>query len=397
MKNHSPLPSQPSCKARLLSGLAVTRARLRGCTAETPQGIARWLRSHPAPPTGPELSSRGRVIPRWHDGIGPRPLDLIRSELHRSRRADPEAKRARDDAKFRRGYLARLNAEARRITAPPAASIDAICSTIDAQGATLARLLEIARLRKIVTGVPNRQTHFLPLIHDHLPARTIPIREIDARKVADINMRGENATLAAGWMTRGEHREGSTEWKNGKPVSYTRARHDNWVRSFGLIVSPQQLDAIFGERRVSVTLPEGFVWGIDSHGIRAIETATGADLHPDSAPFFHRDPAGEIVSWLRRNHEARLQTKAREAAEAAEVAGVWVCLSDALRAGNCRPGCDSFAARHNLIPSRHYTAPELLAVANGDSGRVRLAITAARQRHNREVASGVCILSEHRA
>jgi hypothetical protein len=91
----------------------------------------------------------------------------------------------------------------------------------------------------------------------------------------------------------------------------------------------------------------------------------------------------------------RLRWAAENAAEIAQNEGVFVCLADSIRAGNCKIGTLNFAERHRLDTSRHYTAIELLAQANGDAGRVRLAITAARFRHNQEMDRGYCDLSEH--
>lgn len=61
-----------------------------------------------------------------------------------SRRANPEAKRARDDKGFRRRFLARLRREEKRLTADPGKNA----------GAAYLRLKEIAKLRAIATGRP---------------------------------------------------------------------------------------------------------------------------------------------------------------------------------------------------------------------------------------------------
>ena len=95
--------------------------------------------------------------------------------------------------------------------------------------------------------------------------------------------------------------------------------------------------------------------------------------------------------------ETRQRMAAERAVEAAAVAGVYVCLADSIRAGNCRQGTLNFGQRHGLDPARHYSAPDLLAMANGDASRVRVAVTAARLRHEREMTAGVCELADHRA
>jgi hypothetical protein len=54
-----------------------------------------------------------------------------------------------------------------------------------------------------------------------------------------------------------------------------------------------------------------------------------------------------------------------------------------------------FAINHRLDPRRHYKATELLQMANGEAGRVRLVIRAACNRHRSEVERGFSNLSDH--
>ena len=115
-----------------------------------------------------------------------------------------------------------------------------------------------------------------------------------------------------------------------------------------------------------------------------------------TAPILLRkDAVAHITSQLQANAERRNLMKAQMAAEKAQMEGVWVCLADALRAGNCKAGCLAFAERHQISASKHYPAPALLDMANGEAGRVRLAITAASIRHRKEMEQGFALLEEH--
>jgi hypothetical protein len=113
------------------------------------------------------------------------------------------------------------------------------------------------------------------------------------------------------------------------------------------------------------------------------------------------NPSRDCVSVVQRALVAR-QDKADWAEleaiiDKGEAAGVAVCLADSLRAGNCRPGSESFARQHGLDSRAHYSAAELLAVANGSTRFVRAAVVSAIRRERKELAAGVCLLADHRA
>jgi hypothetical protein len=201
------------------------------------------------------------------------------------------------------------------------------------------------------------------------------------------------------------HRPHTTVWKNGKPRTGDHARYDVYVmsiawidRSTGLLhyirEYPENLSP--GKRQVVVGAAAGCRWDIDDNGLRLLDVATGDDYHPSDEELLRCNPSQTCVYELRRNAEKRRAEKAAAVAEAAAAEGVMVCLADSIRAGNCRTGSESFAARHQLDPRRHYHARELASIANGDSGRVRLAISSAVRRHMHEMAQGFCALADHR-
>lgn len=311
------------------------------------------------------------------------------------RQADPDAKRARNDAAFRRRYLAQLIRREQRALACNLATLAGVLDMIDTTTARKQELAEAARLREIVCGKPALKS--LPPLP--LSVREISISERAARQVkAPIIMRGKDARVMA-TLSRsyGHHQDAYTDWSRGanKPRG-VRAVHDNNVRSVGMIVSPQQLDCVFHERSATIMLPDDYCWGVDDHGIKALRGDSHRDdYHPSADDLLRADAAAFVVAALERNRQRRLELAAAEAAEAAQLAGVWVCVADSIRAGNCRVGTLNFATRHGLDPTRHYEAMELLHIANGDAGRVRLVITAARLRHERELQQGFADLADH--
>lgn len=355
-------------------------ASAAGSTAKTVRGIARWFRDNPA---------HKRDLFRL-----PRPQSAIQwKHAEKLRKSDPDAKRAIHDKEFRRRYLAGLKRREARAVACDG-SLDGVMKYYlpDTRARRRAELAECARLRDIVTGKKS----------EPIPSPKFGVTlQVDAttarRHKAQLCLRGKDASiLPTKSPSHVVHSDGETEWKGGKPKKYTRATNDNYVRSLAVIRDRQTLDYVCHETRYTVTLPEGVFWNIDANGLRAVlSNSDRDDFHPSAADVVRLDAAAHIVATIGRNRETRLHYAALEAAEAAQVDGVFVCLADSLRAGNCKAGTLHFAQRHNLDPSRHYAAPVLLEQANGDAGRVRLAITAARIRHERETANGFCDLAEH--
>lgn len=374
-----------------------------GSSATTVRGVLRFLRGDKRAPAAIQkaICPMGLCPPlRKSAPCYPPPrrrIDWEQSPGVLARKADPEAKRARDDKRFRKQYLARLRRREAAAMRYDATTLDGILARVDTGPHRIAELVEVARLRTIATGKSHKQ---LPLPPCHDGVLLTGFDAFLARKHgAKINMAGKDALLQAcrdkSW---GHHAEAYTIWdKKGRPRGQ-RAEHDNYVRSLALIVEPATVDYVFHETRVSVKLPDGYVWDVDANGLRAVDANSRRDdFHPDVVELLLKDAAEYIVRKINANRERRQEMAAKIAVEAAAVQGVYVCLADSLRAGNCRQGTLSFGQRHGLDPARHYSAPELLTMANGDASRVRLAVTAARLRHEREMTAGVCLIADHRA
>jgi len=216
--------------------------------------------------------------------------------------------------------------------------------------------------------------------------------EATALKIS-VCKRGKDWSISGGNQTSHSHAPGVTKWRGGRAVGYSRATNTTTIRAIALVVSPRLVRADLHGKLVSVLAPEGTTWKIDADGVLLSQGRD--DYHPEGMDFLASDPAAQMIAALNRNAEARRLTELRALAEIADNAGIFVCLADSLRAGNCRGGTVSFCHKHSLDFARHYSATELLAQANGDSGRVRLAITAAKYRHAREVETGFSLLADH--
>lgn len=377
-------------KTKIERAIILAESRGAKTSATTVRGILRAVRATPRPtrylpPADPTVNTRLRSVGvrQFLAGVAARKLDS-------------EAKRAAADPAFRSGYLRGLRRAEKRLIAPVPATPAAITAARSQRAALTGQLKNIARLRSIAT----RKTCAAAALPQN-PEHHIVSVSVEAAKLtgAQIIMRGIDASLCECVLpSHGQHSEARTEWdQKGRP-HHVRAVHDNFVRSLAVIASPRVLLYGLHESEYAIELPDGYHWAADSNGVKSVMTASTADdYHPDARDLISPEAAGKIVGILQKNRETRLAMAAKTASDLAEMEGTWVCLADSLRAGNCRAGSDSFAARHGIDPARHYHAPELLAMTVGDSGRVRLAITAARIRHRREMAAGLAVLAEHSA
>ena len=314
-----------------------------------------------------------------------------------ARKSNPEAKRARDDAAFRRNWLRRINREIDVLVNSPVGTLDQITAAADSRTDRLAAEEKLIAQKSIALG-KKINTSNIPDDAD-LPGVLIDGFSVDfarKHKVTGINMIGKDSIILATKKTSyGRHAAGETTWKNGKPVSYTRATHENYVRSFAIIRADDSrtVDYVFHATQVAIALPDGYFWGIDSNGLRAI---CGADDYHVSAPdLLAKNAVEKIVNIIAANAETRRRRATELLAEKAEIEGIFCCVADSLRAGNCLAGTRGFAERHQLDICRHYHAPELLRVANGETGRVRLVIQAARNQARIDAERGFSLLSEH--
>jgi len=376
MKKNNPAQPEHPTLSRFLAGLG----RARG----TAKAVLKMVRADP----------RLRFFP-------PRaPASLCEWADQEARRiSDPDAKRARHDMKFRRNFLARVCRREAKAMTYDAASISGICQRADARHERRTELFECARLRSVVV---NAEVAPKPL-EKCMAGNPLSVTVALARKLgATVICRGKDASLTSTrWASNTVHKAGKTIWRNGKAVGYVRAENATYVRSFALIVSPETAEYIIHTTAGAVTLPPGYHWERDPSGLldglSAVITASpGDDYHPSGEDMLGVNAAREIVVKLLANRDRRRVLRAERVVEAARAQGVFVCAADSTRSGNCRIGTTSFAARHGLELARHYSAPDILSMADVQADRVRLVVTAAILRHEREMQAGVCLMSAHR-
>jgi hypothetical protein len=352
------------------------RARALGCTAKTTAGIVRFLRANSGEYDG-RLDTPHRS---WGDNA-----------QETARTADPDAKRARADKKFRRRWVADIRRQAEKLVLVPMGTLAEVSGAVDTISDRRAQLAEFFR-RTAIAGV-NLDYAIPPVPVGVL----VDVDQHTARKAGvKLDMRGKDARII---LTRGSSRlvsaPGETEWKNGRAVSYTRATRDNYVRSFAVIRDDQTVDYALHTLEMRIELPAELAWDAEKNGLRAYRTDSNRDdYHPDASDLFAG--VARIVAKLEENRARRLVEEARLTAERADAEGVYICLADSLRAGNCQAASEAWMTRHGLEKNRHYAAVEILGlIGQDDPGRARLAISAAVHRHHREMERGYAELAEH--
>jgi hypothetical protein len=283
--------------------------------------------------------------------------------------------------------------EVRRIAADPKfrAQYETAPKTLPALLTLIARRarLPAAAARRTLRKLPDLGIHLLPVDADLADAQGV-----------EVVRRGKEWTVQATYRaSRYEYTAGETEWKNGSPKNYTRARNDTYVRAYACIARGA-LVGVVHNTEFRLRAPTGYAWAHDDNGFALAAKFDGADCHITAADVIAaRDD--DCAALCRRIESARatrlLAQQAAEsdaaAMEALAAGKFWVCRRDSLRAGNCPAGTDSWIARHDLDGRRHYPARAIRSLA--DDARVRLALMIAAKRAAAEAAAGVCILAEH--
>lgn len=191
--------------------------------------------------------------------------------------------------------------------------------------------------------------------------------------------------------------EGSTRWVGGIPKEYTRAQDDTHVLSAAFIERGGALlrytFQVPGKTREVWTHgnPGGSRWEKDEQGLRLILGPD--DYHPTSRDL--RGGTAAMLQKLQANAETRRRLAAQQAVDRAEAEGVFVCLADSIRAGNCKAGSETWAKQHGLDTRRHISASDLMDIAGDSIGRVRLVIRSAMTRHKTEMLRGYANIADH--
>lgn len=235
-----------------------------------------------------------------------------------------------------------------------------------------------------------QRMHAIPLGAQDAATATRAARDAHPRRSnwdapkPSITPRAAGDTIDEAFAYKGKHK-GRTGYKY-HPTMQSAARISNEGAILAALIghTGKVLDC-------TVQAGRGYKWDTDKNGVRLVRLADGADYHPSSDEI--RAGRASIVATLHERADTRKKAAIAAKRDAKIIAdackdGVWVCLADAISAGNCRAGTEQFARRHNLDIRRHYRA-EVLPREQGDtSRRVALAVLAAQRRQVRDMERG---------
>lgn len=302
---------------------------------------------------------------------------------------DRSARRAANDKKYAAQVKRSLTARVRTLNKPPrACSTASVGKWLDARAA-LARELVMydgaAGIKPAVTLKSENTVVALPSVGE---------RDAEHAKITVVK-RGANwsiePTLAESHFY---HEDGETEWKNGRPISYARAINTTYVQSAAWPSgNGKNCYFLYCGARYLRQAPDGHKFLIDENGLKLCRAADhDADYHLNAQDIYHFH-AAKIVDAINANAKKRAEQRAHVAAMKAEAEGVYICLNDSLRAGNCEGGTIAWAKRHNIDIKKHHPAAALVKYAV--ENRVALAIYASIKRHRVEMARGYADLADH--
>ncbi len=188
-----------------------------------------------------------------------------------------DAKRARDDKKFRVKYLRGLAREVAQINRQPV-TLAGVSAYVAGENSRKIRIAKINALRKITTGKNLPPFIAAPLA---APARKIsawnckiPTTAVEFSKFTgcDLLTHGRKWALSAGLADEilADVDNESKKYRRGKWHTISHADHRATFRCFGLVCNSETLAIAFGKKDFCLVLPPGRRWEIDANGIKAV-------------------------------------------------------------------------------------------------------------------------------
>lgn len=204
----------------------------------------------------------------------------------------------------------------------------------------------------------------------------------------------------------------TNEGRYSSRCTYTKYTYTRMVESWGCMISPQHLyyrvHTNDGIRHGTIKAPRGWAFAIDDLGIKIVKgkldyhitanDVVGGNLreacHKAKDNYDRRRAAEKLQAEQER--KIREDEKAyRQLIKVASADGVYVCMADATRAGNCQGGVESWAFRHGLETTKHYLPTTIAKFGTDEPRRTKAVILAAIRRHGIEMDQGYCRLEYH--
>lgn len=280
-------------------------------------------------------------------------------EAEKTRKSQAEEKRAKYDKKFRNNWVKRL----KRKVLPFAKPIESAQQYVEwrlAAHEINSLNVKITKLGGIKVSIPDR------------PAMVAIERELSDKDKKHIRQRigGRALDVAqwcfdAGWVDAVVAHVYNESGGTKRRGFYTKqqACHKILYQSFGVVVKGgMELSVLQNGNPSSFTLPEGYIFGADSEGLKIVRQSDGRDFHPFSGYEELKQPLSQadVDTFVPRMLvlDAARDRQIQEEAEKQRLQALFdqdarntrVTLQDSLYAGNCRAGSLSFGQRLGYDP-----------------------------------------------
>jgi len=199
------------------------------------------------------------------------------------------------------------------------------------------------------------------------------------------------------------------EGRYSSKCTYTKYTYTQKVESWGKVVSDKwlfyRIHTNKGIKNGLLKAPKGWSWQLDSNGIYL---GMGKLNYRPSSDDILSGNLRTMQNAARNNYKVMrqllLEQRKAEKTRKAELKvfnqksrHVMVCLTDALKAGNCLTGVSNWANQNKLDPKKHYPLVKILSLPQDENVGRRLKAVGwlAIKRYEREMEQGYSELSYH--
>lgn len=285
----------------------------------------------------------------------------------------------------RKQFLDKLSRRLNIICHPTKTDICTLCNLLDWAEYRSTEAGDIISQQNIVKGTSNKLIDRLSNIDVMMISP-----DVAARVGAKVCRKGSDWGVVGSYdLHHHDYEPGWTEWKNGKPYRYHRARNDTYVRSAIRIISDKEADYVVYKTVGRLLLPEGYKWCKDNVGVFVLNTETSQDYHVTSYDVL--EGVEHIINSLEENALKRAVSAGSTKDLRDAMDDVYVCIGDVKGTGICAPGLQYWTNKHGIDTAKRYKATDIY-MKDPLNDLVSLVLFSALRRHKRELRRGFCEL-----
>lgn len=133
--------------------------------------------------------------------------------------------------------------------------------------------------------------------------------------------------------------------KNGKFRTVTYAERVLGFRCFATVLTSKTVSWAWGRHHGKYTLQTGYVWKIDSLGLRIERLEDKGHYHPNGREFVEKNTSQYRLEDRCVRPEPKFHSKYPTKKLSTQYRGLMVTIGDSVNGGNCRGGTETFVQR----------------------------------------------------